>query len=44
MSNKKYIEQVANMLGVELLEEFKIRPTKIGKTFKKVSALCCGKV
>ena len=31
MSNKKYIEQVANMLGVELLEEFKIRPTKMGK-------------
>ena len=28
---KTYIEQVANMLGVKLLEEFKIRPSKIGK-------------
>lgn len=28
---KKYIEQVANMLGVELYEEFKIRPTEYGK-------------
>ena len=26
-----YIEQVANMLGVKLLEEFTIRPTKLGK-------------
>lgn len=33
MSEKKYIEQVANMLGVELLEEFKIRPTKKGKVY-----------
>ena len=25
------IEKIANMLGVELYEEFKIRPTKLGK-------------
>ena len=31
MKEKTYIEQVANMLGVELLEEFKIKPTKYGK-------------
>lgn len=31
MQNKSYIEQVANMLGVELYEEFKIRPTENGK-------------
>ena len=31
MQNKSYIEQVANMLGVELYEEFKIRPTESGK-------------
>lgn len=31
MNDKNYIEQVANMLGVELLEEFKIKPTKDGK-------------
>ena len=30
-NDKPYIEQVANMLGVELLEEFKIRPTKLAK-------------
>lgn len=32
MYDKKYIEQVANMLGVELYEEFKIKPTKRGKS------------
>ena len=32
MSNKEnYIEQVANMLGVELYEEFKIKPTEKAK-------------
>ena len=31
MNDKKYIEQVANMLGLELLEEFKIKPTEYGK-------------
>lgn len=31
MKDKNYIEQVANMLGVELLEEFKIKPTELGK-------------
>lgn len=30
-NDKPYIEQVANMLGVELLEEFKIKPTERGK-------------
>ena len=30
-NDKPYIEQVANMLGVELLEEFKIRPTELAK-------------
>lgn len=29
--NKSYIEQVANMLGVELYEEFKIKPTAYAK-------------
>ena len=42
------IEKIANMLGVELYEEFKIRPTKMGeilghkpinKTFRFDSAL-----
>ena len=31
MKERTYIEQVANMLGVELLEEFKIKPTETGK-------------
>lgn len=31
MKDKNYIEQVANMLGVELLEEFKIKPTELGR-------------
>ena len=31
MNDKSYIEQVANMLGVELLEEFQIKPTELGK-------------
>lgn len=31
MNDKNYIEQVANMLGVELLEEFKIKPTKVAE-------------
>lgn len=31
MNDKKYIEQVANMLGVELYEEFKIKPTERAK-------------
>ena len=30
MKDKSYIEQVANILGVELLEEFKIKPTELG--------------
>lgn len=30
-NDKPYIEQVANILGVELLEEFKIRPTELAK-------------
>lgn len=29
--NKSYIQQIANMLGVEINEEFKIRPTEYGK-------------
>lgn len=29
---KSYIEQVANMLGVKIGEEFKIRPTKLGES------------
>ena len=28
---KSYIEQVANMLGVKIGEEFKIKPTKSGE-------------
>ena len=31
MNNKNYIKQVANMLGVKLNEEFKIKPTKYAK-------------
>ena len=30
-AEKSMIEKIANMLGVELYEEFKIRPTKIGE-------------
>jgi hypothetical protein len=33
MDKKSYIEQVANMLGVALYEEFKIRPTEFGKAY-----------
>lgn len=31
MEKKSYIEQVANMLGVEINEEFKIKPTEYAK-------------
>lgn len=31
MSNKKYISEIAQMLGVKINEEFKIKPTKYGK-------------
>ena len=31
--NKSYIEQVANMLGVEFNEEFKIKPTRTGRVY-----------
>ena len=34
MNKQTYIEQIANMLGVELHEEFKIKPTERGSNEK----------
>ena len=33
MEEQGYIAQVANMLGVKLYEEFKIKPTDLGKAY-----------